>query len=784
MIKDYIAPAAALRKLKSAHTQRQNVYIYGASGYGKTELVQQFLANRPHKYFSFSDLAGNINKLPANDEEITLMLDHLQLLTSDLLREKILNLCYYRKVWLILISRSALPHWLRPSYVNQGFTIIHEEDLHLRGTEMAAYLQTQQLTLSEAELVHLEGATDGNAYALRYASLLLQQGHKIGPEFYLQVWDAYADYLETFVFPSWDSTLLEFLMQLSITNDFDLELAKMISGNSRAAALLEHALETDNLLRQKGGVYRLSPIAQQALRSLGEKRLGSERMKTYASRAALYYEMHEQFLPALRILDHCGKDEQIRSLLIRNAHLTPGNGYYFEMRQFYLRLTDKEITGNVVLMAGMSMLYSLLLQPEESELWYKRLRHLADSAVNGQKREALSRLAYLDVCLPHRNSTDLLETFERLPALQEKGITLPEVSLTDNLPSILNGAKDFCWMTKQTQNILTSHSQLIEQVLGLAAKGLIDATLGETIYEKGGDTYEILRLLSRSRLESDRGHSLMLAFVTIGLRVRLNLLYGDVQAALDILKPFEQQVREQGATHLLPNIRALYCRIALYTGDKAVINRWLTEAPTESKEFNTLERYRYLTKVRCYISCGNYLQAQALLETLRYYAEQYHRPYIQMEVGLLSAIIKERLDGDWLGELLPTLRQISSFGFIRLVSEEGAAINPLLQAARKECAADPQINQDWLRTLLAETAAVAVRYPVYLKKQLAEVPDFSPTALTILRLQADGLSVNKIAEQLGMKAVTVKYHTRENYRKLGVAGKTDAVLAARNLGIL
>ena len=102
MIKDYIAPAAALRKLKSAHTQRQNVYIYGASGYGKTELVQQFLANRPHKYFSFSDLAGNINKLPANDEEITLVLDHLQLLTSDLLREKILNLCYYRKVWLIL----------------------------------------------------------------------------------------------------------------------------------------------------------------------------------------------------------------------------------------------------------------------------------------------------------------------------------------------------------------------------------------------------------------------------------------------------------------------------------------------------------------------------------------------------------------------------------------------------------------------------------------------------------------------------------------------------------
>lgn len=559
----------------------------------------------------------------------------------------------------------------------------------------------------------------------------------------------------------------------------------MVSGNSRAAALLERATETDNLLRKKGEVYHLSPIAQQALRSLAEKRLGPERLREYAARAALYYEMHEQFLPALKILEQSGKTKQIKTLLIRNARLTPGSGYYFQMRQFYLRLSEEEIAGSVVLMAGMSMLYSLLLQPEESERWYNRLQDFANHAAKGgPKREALSRLAYLDICLPHRGSRDLPEVFAKLPALLEKDIVLPDISLTDNLPSVLNGAKDFCWMSRLNSEEINRYGLLIEQVLGPAANGLLEAALGEALYEQGGDTYEILRLLSRSRLESDRGDSLMLSFVTIGLRIRLNLLHGDVQAARDILKPFMEQVQEQNATHLLPNIRALYCRIALYEGNKGAISRWLTEAPTESKEFNTLERYRYLTKVRCYISSGNYLQAQALLEKLRYYAEQYHRPYIRMEVGLLSAIVKERLNGDWQGELLPVLRQASSLGYLRLISEEGAAVNQLLQAARKECTADPEINQDWFRRLLTETAAMTVRYPVYLKKQLAEVPDFSPTALTILRLQADGLSVNKIADQLGMKAVTVKYHTRENYRKLGVAGKTDAVLAARNLGIL
>lgn len=46
------------------------------------------------------------------------------------------------------------------------------------------------------------------------------------------------------------------------------------------------------------------------------------------------------------------------------------------------------------------------------------------------------------------------------------------------------------------------------------------------------------------------------------------------------------------------------------------------------------------------------------------------------------------------------------------------------------------------------------------------------------------MSVNRIAQELSMKPATVKYHTQENYRKLSVTGKADAVLAARSLGII
>ncbi|MGN0691933.1 MAG: helix-turn-helix transcriptional regulator [Oscillospiraceae bacterium] len=39
----YIRPAAAFKKLDAAKLLKQNVYIYGATGFGKTELIRQYI---------------------------------------------------------------------------------------------------------------------------------------------------------------------------------------------------------------------------------------------------------------------------------------------------------------------------------------------------------------------------------------------------------------------------------------------------------------------------------------------------------------------------------------------------------------------------------------------------------------------------------------------------------------------------------------------------------------------------------------------------------------------
>ncbi len=789
MDKDYIAPATALRKLKAARDLSQTVYLYGATGYGKTELIRHFLSGRRYIRLSCEELPWKPGAIPPQEPgkqtRWAVVIDDLHRLKSEELRQEVLALEQRKDLWLIMISRSPIPAWLMPRYVKAGFILITEEDLKLGEAEIGGYLKACGIPSTDEEVRYLQRTSEGNAYVVRHAALKLKEGKSLGPALYEEIWEAFSVYLENFVLSGWDSDLLEFLMQVSVVDAFTLELAEMITGSPYVVSLLEQAAEAGNFLFQKDGVYRMRPTLNHALQSRAAKVYGLERVKDFKYNAALYYELHDEILPALRLFEECGKGEHIKSLLIRNARRNPGNGYYYELRRYYLNLSEQEIETSPVLMAGMSMLYSMLMDGEKSEYWYQKLTAFAKKAKGGVLREAQSRLAYLDIALPHRGSRNLLEIMKHIPAmLLDNGVSFPEFSVTSNLPSTMNGGKDFCHWSPDDTRIAKTFGPLVERILGRYGKGLVKAALGESYYEKGADAYQVMTLLTRAQMETERGGMPEIAFAAIGVRVRLSLVQGDFQAAKELLASFEKSVKENQALQLLPNIQALRCRLALYEGDRNQVEQWMEAAPDENKEFFVMERYRYLTKVRCYLAKGEYLTAQALLEKLRYYAEQTNRPYIRMEVGLLSAIAKERVGGSWQEELSAVLKEAESYRFLRLISEEGAAVWPLLQREKKTLLESGEMDRNWLKRLLEEAEEMARRYPLYLKKRTATAADFSETALTILRLQADGLSLNQIAQRLGMKSFSVSYHIQENYRKLNVSRKADALLAARSLGIL
>ena len=74
---------------------------------------------------------------------------------------------------------------------------------------------------------------------------------------------------------------------------------------------------------------------------------------------------------------------------------------------------------------------------------------------------------------------------------------------------------------------------------------------------------------------------------------------------------------------------------------------------------------------------------------------------------------------------------------------------------------------------------MAKQYPGYMSFQGKLEEPIEDKALQILKMQALGRSNEMIAEDLHISVSTVKYHCRENYRKLGVNGKAAAIAEAR-----
>ncbi len=771
-MEQYIMPLSANRKLKAAKSIDQTAYIYGATGYGKTTFVQKYLAKRRHTYLNCGNRRWDENDIPAQG---IVALDDLHLLDESR-RELVKSLISNPNVWLILVSRSPVPAWLMPEYVNVGFMILSEADLKLGRREIGGYLDSLGIAYTEDSLELLTRSSEGNAYIVRHAALKMAEGMVPGPQMQKEIYEAFARYLSEYVMAEWNSDLLEFLMKISVVEEFTLPLAELITASRQASAYLQKAAETGNFLIQNGETYRLRPVLLHALREKAVQTLGEEQIKTCQKNAGVWYEMNGRISEALEMYERCGDQAQIRELLIRNVRVNPGAGHYYELRRYYLGMDEDEAAKSPVLMAGLSMLYSMLMDPEKSEYWYKKLVEFAKTATGGARRETQSRLCYLDIGLPHRGSRDVLKIMLKAPAmLLDQGVRLPEFSVTSNVPSTMSGGKDFCKWSRSDRALARTVGPIVERVLGRYGKGLTKIALGESLFEKGENAFEVLTLLSRGQVETECGGTLEVAFSAVGQRVRMMILQGDLTNAGAILDSFQSAVEEQRVFQLLPNIKAMRCRIALYRGDMDAAREWLEQAPDEDKEFITMERYRYLTKVRCYLALGENLKALSLLEKLGEYAERCYRTYIRMEAGVLDAIVRQRLGTEWEPMLAAALDEAESYRFVRFISELGPAVLPLLKAQSRD--------GPWYAQVLDETRQMVRRYPCYLLPGAAR-EDFSSTALDILRLQSEGMTATQIGAKLGMKPDTVRYHIKENYRKLEAGGKVEAIAAARRLGLI
>ncbi|MCB0081536.1 MAG: response regulator transcription factor [Caldilineaceae bacterium] len=98
-------------------------------------------------------------------------------------------------------------------------------------------------------------------------------------------------------------------------------------------------------------------------------------------------------------------------------------------------------------------------------------------------------------------------------------------------------------------------------------------------------------------------------------------------------------------------------------------------------------------------------------------------------------------------------------------------------------ALDHQIHSDYIHQLL-NAFPIAIPKTTNASPQSKLVEPLSHRELEVLRLIAEGLTNQEIADKLYLSLHTVKIHARNIYSKLDVSNRTQAVTKARLLDIL
>lgn len=761
--------------------ERGRVLFFSAPcGFGKTVTAEKLIRQTGEKYRSVSGDRVPFEQLIEDPNWKILFVDDLQMMQEEKDLQALCSLIRENPDRRFILASRGLPPGCLMAFQYTGLmSVLHADVLLFDREDIRKLFQEWEVPVTDSELSGVTKESIGHPLGVVITIRHMAEGQTFGPELVAGAFREVFRYFETAIYKRFDLNIRRFLLELAPFEQFDLDMARIVSGDPRVGEMLDWLQRNTTMLRyDETQRFHFWPQFRAFLMWEMDREYPEEKKKTLYSRGGMYYELKEDFVHAMDCYIRGGDHSKVSELLIRSAELHPGMGHYYEMEKYYHSLPEKEILASPALMQAMSMLCAMEMDYEKSEQWYEALKQFAEQCdrMDAGGRQARSRLAWLDISLPQREVSGLTDT---IPAvfrlLRGKEITLPPFSVTSTLPSIMNGGKDFSDWSKKDDMLYQVLRIPVEAVLGKDGVGLADCAIAESKFEKGEDiTHRMLSLVQRAG-EIQRNGTPDIEFAVTGLLIRSQMASGRSDDAVRTMEQLRTRFAENGLDRFLPNMDAMRCRMDLYVGDLDRADDWYREkAPRDLMKLNVMKRYQYLTQAMVELAAGKNQDVLLTLSSLELYCRTCRRHLDSIHLLIIRAIACWReKDKTWKTYLDEALDIAEEYQFIRPVSGYGAAVLPLLE----ECSRDDQ--NKWYLRLMAAVREQAAYYPAFLQPRTAPGESLTATELQILRLICADKSNAEIGKIMDIKLPTVKTHVSHILDKLGVSRRSEAKTAAK-----
>ncbi|MEM7738316.1 MAG: LuxR C-terminal-related transcriptional regulator [Deinococcota bacterium] len=257
----------------------------------------------------------------------------------------------------------------------------------------------------------------------------------------------------------------------------------------------------------------------------------------------------------------------------------------------------------------------------------------------------------------------------------------------------------------------------------------------------------------------------------------------DYEAALTYLDAAEQVYYPMPLPDRRP-VAALKARVWLLQGDVDKAATWARERDLKvDDDVSFLLEFEHITLARLLMAQDRVEDASQLLSRLLAAAEKGGRMASVLEILVLQALLAHAQDKPLAG-LEPLRRALTLAepeGYVRLFTDEGAAMQQLLKEAHVQGAGSHYVSKllDFMNGTERQPTMIAQATP-----QDKLVEPLSGRELEVLQLIAEGLSNQEIAERLSVSLSTIKGHNHNIFGKLLVQRRTEAVAKARALALL
>ena len=786
-------------------------------------------------------LALLVNELAALDRDVLLVLDDYHAVDNEAVHEGVLFVLEHAPAHLHVAigTRMDLPIPISRFRVRGQLLEMRASDLRFTIDESGRFLNgPMRLELSGAQLDALFRRTEGWVAGLQMAGISLQG--RSDTDRFIEAFtgaDRYVlDYLLEEVLNNQAPSLHEAIVRLAVLDRFNAPLCETITGHASGQELLE-SLEQANLflvpLDNRREWYRFHHLFADLLRHRLHQLRPQEEAALHAT-ASVWLEENGLVLEGLKHVVAASSSERAIELLRRHWKHVITNGdrelverlfaiipeselwshpdlglirawsfvvprRYDEMDALLDRVADhiegcddetsSHMRGEMLLLRGISVLrrdrpteaigileQAIELLPEEnpsaSEIWYAS-RVLARSFLG----TAYTHIGQLDraeevnhALLRHARATS--NELDDLAALTN----LAEIALVRGDLTVAERFAREALMFRDRPSFIASGVAVGIYCL-LAEVRLVRNELDEALAEAG-------RAIELTEPYAPQDMVSAYRMLTLIHEAR-----GDRHANIEAIEALERIPVPEAIPRVRRMVAATRARRDLSDGNLAGALRWAEShetvpsgdgsLPRGAAAMNSAHRILY---ARILIHAARPQEALDVIATIR--AEAPMRFENIVELRVLRAIALEMLgqSEESFAELAEAIRRAAPERFIRLFVREASRVGGLLaRLPLKRFAGVPAAFVEELRDACGVASPQPVSTTVISPRDL---DGLTGRELEILQLLARGYTNQKIADKLYVSINTIKTHVSNLFDKLGARNRIDALVRAKDAGIL